>query len=96
VKVSRVAFDEFSCSNGIYRFGSVGEDALMMFWQFNEASLEKPPPRKYSFGVESTIDIAGSVDMENESGKVQQEEELLDKEPTLELYDSYAASTYKI
>lgn len=34
--VSRVAFDEWHCLNGMYRFGSVGEDCLLNLWEFED------------------------------------------------------------
>ncbi|KAG0375374.1 hypothetical protein BGX24_009188 [Mortierella sp. AD032] len=40
--VTGVAFDSWRCDERNYRFGSVGEDAKLLLWDFSVGSLHKP------------------------------------------------------
>ncbi|KXS19735.1 WD40 repeat-like protein [Gonapodya prolifera JEL478] len=40
--VTRVAFDPYRCTDRNYRFGSVGEDARLLLWDFGMHSLYRP------------------------------------------------------
>jgi hypothetical protein len=41
IKVTGVAFDLSKCSDGVYRFISVGEDTRICFWDFSIAGLHR-------------------------------------------------------
>lgn len=40
--VTGVAFDRWRCDDQTYRFGSVGEDCNLIFWDFSFSALQKP------------------------------------------------------
>lgn len=40
--VTGVAFDPWKCDERNYRFGSVGEDAKLLLWDFSVGALHKP------------------------------------------------------
>ena len=40
--VTGVAFDPWRCDERNYRFGSVGEDAKLLLWDFSVGALHKP------------------------------------------------------
>lgn len=40
--VTGVAFDKWRCDGRNYRFGSVGEDCLLLLWDFNIGMLHRP------------------------------------------------------
>jgi hypothetical protein len=40
--VTSVKFDRWKCDDQNYRFGSVGEDANLIFWDFSFGALQKP------------------------------------------------------
>lgn len=40
--VTAVQFDPWRCDERNYRFGSVGEDCKMLFWDFSVGMLPKP------------------------------------------------------
>ncbi|KAF9278024.1 hypothetical protein BGZ74_003202 [Mortierella antarctica] len=46
--VTGVAFDPWRCDEHNYRFGSVGEDAKLLLWDFSVGALHKPKARRGS------------------------------------------------
>ncbi|KAG0013236.1 hypothetical protein BGZ82_002242 [Podila clonocystis] len=46
--VTGVAFDPWRCDERNYRFGSVGEDAKLLLWDFSVGALHKPKARRGS------------------------------------------------
>lgn len=40
--ISNVTFDPWRCDGATYRFGSVGEDGRMLFWDFSIGMLNQP------------------------------------------------------
>ncbi|KAI9231070.1 MAG: WD40-repeat-containing domain protein [Podila humilis] len=49
--VTGVAFDPWRCDERNYRFGSVGEDAKLLLWDFSVSALHKPKARRGSNGT---------------------------------------------
>ncbi|KAK3815661.1 MAG: WD40-repeat-containing domain protein, partial [Linnemannia gamsii] len=45
--VTGVAFDSWRCDERNYRFGSVGEDAKLLLWDFSVGSLHKPKAQSH-------------------------------------------------
>ncbi|KAJ2961583.1 hypothetical protein NQZ79_g3116 [Umbelopsis isabellina] len=46
--VMSVAFDSYRCDENVYRFGSVGEDAKLILWDFSVSALHRPKTQKQS------------------------------------------------
>ncbi|KAF9421922.1 hypothetical protein BGZ94_008718 [Podila epigama] len=46
--ITGVAFDPWRCDERNYRFGSVGEDAKLLLWDFSVGALHKPKARRGS------------------------------------------------
>ncbi|KAH8548815.1 WD40 repeat-like protein [Umbelopsis sp. PMI_123] len=46
--VTSVAFDSYRCDENVYRFGSVGEDAKLILWDFSVSALHRPKTQKQS------------------------------------------------
>ncbi|KAG2181848.1 hypothetical protein INT44_008664 [Umbelopsis vinacea] len=46
--VTSVSFDSYRCDENVYRFGSVGEDAKLILWDFSVSALHRPKTQKQS------------------------------------------------
>ncbi|KAK3822294.1 MAG: WD40-repeat-containing domain protein [Linnemannia elongata] len=49
--VTGVAFDSWRCDERNYRFGSVGEDAKLLLWDFSVGSLHKPKAQQHQHSL---------------------------------------------
>ncbi|KAH7030088.1 WD40-repeat-containing domain protein [Linnemannia elongata] len=61
--VTGVAFDSWRCDERNYRFGSVGEDAKLLLWDFSVGSLHKPKAvRLFGSGEMASLNsLTGSI-----------------------------------
>lgn len=71
--VRSVAFDPWSCDERVYRFGSVGEDCRLLFWDFSVKSLHRPKASTHrssisSYGNGSSVRSAVSGTTRRDSG----------------------------
>ncbi|KAG0030358.1 hypothetical protein BGZ82_007479 [Podila clonocystis] len=53
--VTGVAFDPWRCDERNYRFGSVGEDAKLLLWDFSVGALHKPKAAMQRRGSNATV-----------------------------------------
>ncbi|KAF9109852.1 hypothetical protein BGX27_007118 [Mortierella sp. AM989] len=56
--VTGVAFDPWRCDERNYRFGSVGEDAKLILWDFSVGALHKPKAHQHNHNRQSAPTIA--------------------------------------
>ncbi|KAI1296068.1 hypothetical protein EDD11_007606 [Mortierella claussenii] len=59
--VTGVAFDSWRCDERNYRFGSVGEDAKLLLWDFSVGALHKPKTTVQRRGSNGTVHGPGGA-----------------------------------
>lgn len=72
MKITRISFDPWNCSNGVYRIGSTGQDCKLLLWDFREDENWKPKMRRDSDTKLFTSRKAMTSD-ENSNGHAKEE-----------------------
>lgn len=61
--VTGVAFDPWRCDERNYRFGSVGEDAKLLLWDFSVGALHKPKAVSGQVPLSSILCTLGTLEL---------------------------------